>query len=439
MSGMTSRQRKTMRTAQRGAATLIVVMVLFFVMSLVAAYSSRNIIFDQKTSSNLQSANVVQESADAGLEWVMSMLNSGNITDSCTANLDPGAPTPTFRNRYLSTASNGSLSGSTSYPAGTTTPVATCGFDGATQQWTCSCPSDGTAAGVPGSSPAFSVRFVVPSAARPGVIRVEVNACQEANSACLNFAASEPSFCRGTACALVALQGGLKSPPIAAVMARGSVSVTNLLAVNPKESSAPVKSYGHTIISGGAVSLTSDDDQLRGPGGTRGTSTRVQDDVGLSATAFTADRMFAAYFGVWPGTFRLQPGLAVVDCSSTCNSLSVRQAAAINPGRALWLSGNVSLDGGGDIGTAISPVLLVVDGNLSFSSATTVYGFVYVKSANWDTTSAAPGQVVGGLAAQGTITGPGAITVTHDVDVLNLLRTRTGSMVRVPGSWVDFQ
>ena len=36
----------------RGAATLIVVMLLFFIMSMVAAYTSRNLIFEQRTSAN---------------------------------------------------------------------------------------------------------------------------------------------------------------------------------------------------------------------------------------------------------------------------------------------------------------------------------------------------------------------------------------------------
>ena len=36
----------------RGAASLIVVLLLFLVLSLTAAYTSRNLIFEQKTSAN---------------------------------------------------------------------------------------------------------------------------------------------------------------------------------------------------------------------------------------------------------------------------------------------------------------------------------------------------------------------------------------------------
>ena len=63
---------------------------------------------------------------------------------------------------------------------------------------------------------------------------------------------------------------------------------------------------------------------------------------------------------------------------------------------------------------------------------------MYIHNPTWGTTGGA-GQVIGGLAVQGGISGIGAITIAHDRDILNLLRTQTGSLVRVPGSWVDFQ
>ena len=59
--------------AQRGAATLIVVMLLFFIVSLVAAYAGRNLIFEQKTSANQYRATQAFEAADAGLEWALAV------------------------------------------------------------------------------------------------------------------------------------------------------------------------------------------------------------------------------------------------------------------------------------------------------------------------------------------------------------------------------
>ena len=52
---------------QRGAATLIVVMILFFVMTLVAAYTNRSLIFEQRTSANQYRSTQSLEIADAGM------------------------------------------------------------------------------------------------------------------------------------------------------------------------------------------------------------------------------------------------------------------------------------------------------------------------------------------------------------------------------------
>lgn len=431
--------RRAALDAQRGAATLLVVMVLFFVMSLMAAYSSRNIIFEQRTSSNLQAANVVQETAEAGMEWVLSMLNSANITNACTPNLDPSAPTPSFRQRYLSTnVISGNIDGSLAFPAGATTPVASCGFDQANQQWLCSCPVAGVAA-VPAFSPAFSVRFVVPAALRPGVIRAEINACSQSSLECLTFQPSEASYCRATACAAVALQSGLRSAPTAALTALGSINAAGAASLSIFNTVAGAS--GVTIVAGGPVNLGAPGTmELRGPPGTPPSRTLVRNDPGLSAAApafFTPERMFAAFFGVWPTTYDLHPGAVTVNCAGGCNSLSVRNASIVNPDRIILLQGNVALDGGGDIGSALNPVLLVIQGNLTFSAPTDVYGFVYVRPADWVT--AGNGQIIGGAAAQGLISGTGSFTVAHDPAILRLLRIRTGSMVKVPGSWVDFQ
>ena len=55
------------RNRERGAATLVVVMVLFFIISMVAAYTSRNLIFEQRTSANQYRSTQAQEAAEAGL------------------------------------------------------------------------------------------------------------------------------------------------------------------------------------------------------------------------------------------------------------------------------------------------------------------------------------------------------------------------------------
>jgi hypothetical protein len=45
----------------------------------------------------------------------------------------------------------------------------------------------------------------------------------------------------------------------------------------------------------------------------------------------------------------------------------------------------------------------------------------------------------GALMAEGDISGSSTATVSYDPDLLRLLRATTGSFVRVPGGWQDFQ
>ena len=93
----------------------------------------------------------------------------------------------------------------------------------------------------------------------------------------------------------------------------------------------------------------------------------------------------------------------------------------------------------GDIGRLTEPVLLVVNGNVQFSNSTVnIFGLVYTRTADW-VTSGAGGRITGAAIAEGGISGAGTPTIVYDADILRVLRVNTGSFVRVPGSWRDFQ
>ena len=92
---------------QRGMAALTVVMVLFFIMALLAAYTNRNLVFEQRISANSYRATRALEAADAGVEWTIGMLNAGRITASCVPpDPDVAAAFTDFRSRYLVPALN---------------------------------------------------------------------------------------------------------------------------------------------------------------------------------------------------------------------------------------------------------------------------------------------------------------------------------------------
>lgn len=428
------------RLHQHGAATLIVVMVLFFVMSLVAAYSSRNIIFEQRTSANQYTSTVSLEAAQAGLEWALGLLNGSRIDDNCTpSNVVANA---SFRQRYLQVdPASGAISVAAAVRDGPMWP--TCWHDRSTNQWVCHCPAGagGSISSTPTDSfaPSFRVRFIQlsdaygsPINARAGVVAIEVNGCTGWDNACLNFQPySAQDICRGTVCAKVALSGGLKSPPTAAITARQSISVGGaaLTATNTDPGTT-----GYTVIAGGPV--TTAGMTLQGPPGMPANLTWIQNDPGLSNSLFTPERMFAALFGSWPSTYMEQPGAVKINCATPCDSNTIRTAVEINPGRVFVLQGDVALDGGLSIGTATDPVVLLITGSFSFAVPTDVYGVVYSRSATW--TTAGTGSIFGAAVGEGAIGGNGAFTVVYSSDILNRLRGGTGSFVMVPGSWKDF-
>ena len=72
-------------------------MLLFFIISLVAAYAGRNLIFEQKTSANQYRATQAFEAAEAGLEWALAMLNGG---DRSTPARDPPSPIDGTHNTF---------------------------------------------------------------------------------------------------------------------------------------------------------------------------------------------------------------------------------------------------------------------------------------------------------------------------------------------------
>jgi Tfp pilus assembly protein PilX len=435
-----------------------VVMILFFIISLVAAYAGRNIVFEQRTSANQYRSTVAFEAADAGLEWALSMLNGPRITDACTPTTQPAnaltLAETSFRDRYFeflrtpaSVATEPGIHPVTGMvnvrPQVRDGPVwPTCVFDSATNAWTCGCPrAAASALAAPagtGYAPAFRVRFVnvninnvLGPPTRPGIIRIEVNGCTSLDNACLDFRPAHETECRGTVCAQVALASALKTAPEAALTARGNIDVGG--AALSAYNTVPGAS-GVTILSGGVVNQTNL--VLRGPSGTPSQRTLVENDPGYSAAAFTTDRMFASVFGVWRGTYWNQPGAVTLACVGTCTAADVRTALDFNPGRAILVPGNLDFDGGGDVGAAGNPALVVVTGNVTFSAPTNVFGFVYSEAANWAT--AGTGQVRGGMAGEGRISGNGSFAAVYDPEILAHLRWRTGSFAKVPGSWKDY-
>ena len=435
---------------QRGAATLIVVMVLFFIMSMVAAYTSRNLIFEQRTSANQLRSTQASEAAEAGLQWALGLLNSGRIGASCMPSVN--VVDTSFRQRYLFI--DGSTGLVTPIPkvaplppaavlptAGTLEP--SCVFNGTT--WNCSCPTTGevVAPTLPSGSavsPAFRVRFRQhPIAARGQLVRIEVNGCTLYSEACLRFdGAGADNEGRARATAYVTLKGAVTSAPTAALTARTTIAVNpggpadlSLFNSNPKGS-------GVTAQAGGAVTPVGL--RLQTIPGSPNNASFIDNDASLMfadfAAADRANAMFVATFGMRWTTYRDQPGTVILNCVGNCTAAQVRTAGDQNPGRVIWLNGGLNVDTGGDIGSAAAPLAIVATGNGQFTTNATIYGLVYSQATDWG--MAGSGAITGAAMAESAVSGTSTATIAYDADILNLLRYGTGSFVMVPGTWKDF-
>jgi hypothetical protein len=434
-------QRHRSRT-QRGVASLIVVMVLFFIITLVAAYTNRNLIFEQRTSANQYRSTQAYEAAQAGIEWAVAMLNSGRINESCAPSTSSGDDS--FRDRNLTIPESGDI-----------TPkdrLSACVFNGA--GWTCSCPKTGspslTAPTTPGLYPAYQVRFRAPvdAAARTGVVRVEAVACPKWDANCLAFDSSNPGDeGRTTLSALVALYGGLKTPPASALTVKGTINTSagTLTAYNQD-----LASGGLAVVTGQAITTSKSAPEfvVSGPPGTPPGAAYKDADPSLALPAVaktgggtwsTDDRMFISAFGVLPDTYRDSPATLQMNGCLPCSSEGsggLRALIASNPGRPIWVNGDLVLGGTGDIGAAALPAVVVVSGgNLSFSAPVIFHGAVYVRNNTW--TMSGTGTIEGAAIAGGAMTNTGNGTYSYQPTVLNRLRLQNGSFVVVPGSWRD--
>lgn len=446
-------------TRQRGAATLVVVMILFFIISLVAAYTNRNLIFEQRTSSNQYRSTQALEAAEAGLEWAVTMLNFGRIDTSC--NKSASNTDGSFRGRYISTDPITGKFTPVLNPAGTEFP--TCVSNGS--GWDCACPdpSASTPTLTPPAgtavAPAFRVRLraasgtaIPPVPKQPGVIWVDVVGCTRldpvgAANPCLSFAGQGTlNEGRVVVSSMLALGGSASGMPLAALTVRGDVALTGSGAFNGYNTG--VGASGLAIHASGTILPTGL--TRRGAPGAPEASTQAGGDSGLAPTdagAFSTlisgyDRSFASIFNMRPESYQEQQAAVFIDCSAGCNASTVySNAIERNPGRPLWLNGNLNVDS--SLGTADKPLLLVVHGEVTFSTAAEINGLVYVRLprplgvSTW--TTSGTGRINGAVVVDGDVVGTGNTTVVYDSAILQRVRYGSGSFVRVPGSWRDFQ
>jgi hypothetical protein len=436
--GHQSTRRRAMRPHRRqGVATLTVVMILFFVMAMVAAYTNRNLIFEQRIATNSYRANRALEAADAGVEWTVAMLNGGRINANCqpsttVSDID-------FRHRYHTDAPiNGNdgydvawaeVSDNRFYPA-------CVNREGVLS---CVCPSLGGAVAAfggaaDGQGSAFRIEFLRPgNAVRRGAMAFAARGCAsvgEGAGACTSQTHTTLPTVDGLSGALttVGLVRALPIAPIAALTAGTTITGVTLNITNADAAT------GLAVHAGGSVPTASASVVYAGPAGSSG-STALPDDATLTQLRAEANNgWFRKMFGMDPATYMRQPAVRIVDCANGCTSANLTNVLLGYPRNPIWVAGNLNLDTAGAIGTATDPAMLIVAGQLTISADVDIVGFVHADSIVW-AAGAAGASVRGAMVAKDTFAAASLATLTYDRTVLDIISLRYGSFVRAPGSW----
>jgi hypothetical protein len=430
-------------TQPRGVATLTVVMVLFFVMALVAAYTNRSMLFEQRISLGHYRSARAAVAAEASVNWALALLNGGRINSECRPSVDPDD----VDFRRMSTAVPGPAAGAP--PGSYVQPI---DFDTATERvWgcliangvvNCACPTTTQPNPVieppeNGRASAFHITNFMPEGTEPrggtlGLLGFACGSLGEGNNDC-----SRSVGRTGTpqvdgisgASQVVGLLRALPLAPQATLTAGGAVNAAagTLLLANPDNSS------GYTVLSGGGYTPGTGDRFVLPPGSTGEGRQHTID--GLSDLAALANNgWFRNLFAMNPATYALQPASQVVNCAAGCTEADVAAALLGFPRSPIILNGPVNIAAAVALGTAVEPAMLVINGALTISGNAAITGFVHANSVAWN---AATASLSGAMMTPGNFTvGAGAVArMSFDRPVIDLIKYRYGSFVRASGTW----
>ena len=438
---------RSYRGPKRGVAALTVVMVLFFVMALVAAYTNRNLLFEQRISANGYRATRALEAADAGVEWTLAMLNGGRIDANCKrpAANDPAITTLTdFRSRYLvpstsDTYGEGAFDLTWGMTLANRVYPACIIVDGNLH---CVCPTMGEAVadiGAPedgiGSAFRITMRLFNDNTARGGAIQFTSRGCANPGSgegSCYAQAETVPAVDSYTT--LISAVGLVRALPVApksTLTAGTTVTSTAPLLVTNADLASGLTVHAGDPNTTGNISADSRFESVAGAA----TDGRIFSSNELKALSDQGrEPWFRAQFVLDRASYQRQPAVVRLDCAAGCNGAAITAALLMNPRNPIWAEGNVNLNDAGVIGSATDPVMLIVNGNLTISADVQATGFVHADQITWSGTTAAAFWD-GAMVSRTFFNATSTATLRYHNAALDVIRLRYGSFVRMPGGW----
>lgn len=429
----------------QGVAALTVVMILFFVMALVAAYTNRNLVFEQRISANSYRSARALDASEAAIDWTLSMLNGGRIDTNCASSNDT-VNDKDFRGNYLRLVDIGDPDNPGRYEMAWTGDVSKRMFPACISKaglLNCICPtlasrSPAIALPADGIGTAFNVALRTPTnVLQAGTLNIDALGCASIGTgagACYN----QSSFS----------QSNVVSDAKSGV--RAGIGLVQALPVVPEAT----LTVGRDVTGAGALTVTNPGSSSNGKiaviAGRNITAPLVQPVTSLASDT-TSSRLVAApnnvapfgnwfksRFGMDIDTFKNQPAVVTINCAAGCDSTNLADIRARFPRNPIWVEGDLRISAGGSIGsnagniTDWQPVLLIVNGTLTVAADASMVGFIHATNIVW---SAAGASLVGAMMTPGDFTATTGGTLSYNAQVLDVIRLYYGSFVRVPGSW----
>jgi hypothetical protein len=448
---------------QRGAAALVVSLVLLFGMTLAAFFINRGMIFEQRTSANQYRATRAFEIAEAGLEWAVARLNdSANI--AAAPGCGPGASTTRFADRYLPLDAGTPPAGFAAVAVG----LPSCRISAAGVV-SCECPAAGTHAAVGvASEPRFTVQFLTGAAngvPDPWSVRIVSRGCTNAGPYCNPglSAATPPPDGVAVVSALYKMRPALPVGPGAGLVTGAATNLGgNFTVVNMDP-----KSNGITINAGSVVNLDGSTQAVTLPGTPPRASVLDNDPAlrDLTNADATGELFFRSFMG--EGFAEYQNGedtwwITNASCGTrtrctSCGSANVCGQAmsdAYDAGfQKFWVAAPdlamrsstrpaaTSANPDRYFGTKARPLIVASEGHIEFTGSIVAHGLFYAATSTAVEDYVDPGtgtaRIVGAIVSRSRFTkGTGTLDLIYDANLFNPGPVR-GTMVRVPGSWRD--
>lgn len=395
-----------MARQQRGAATILVAIILLFAMTMSAFFTHKTLVADREDATNVYTLARAQMGADAGLHLAIAAMQDN-----------------ASRQQILERNADGIVTGfkATSFTSPSTAPN-----QGSTSLWYT--PAVGN---LPGNT-TFSVRLA--DRGNPGEefskILIDVRGCWDeegsTNPDCSTCSAACPVTARASQ--TIAFQGALAGMPSAALTAKGDVNLgSNAITITNTDPAT----NGITVHAGGDINPHSANNLETLPG-TPPEASLAANDGELSSIA--ADDYFTRFFGMDKATFKAGAS-EVISCSRVCNNRVDGKTGSVlwaDPGADAFVINSNTV-----VGSPENPVILIVDGPLELRGNSTIYGVVYSTSILWDNTGGGTSRIYGSAIAEGDFQATGTPNPTYDSDIMKKLATQIGSYIPVTGTWCD--